>query len=83
MAGQRGRPNGRDGLIPHRRHLHTHQALERVTAGTYGQCEDCGDAILTERLRLIPWAECCSRCQRRREGSPDVAPEPTSPVMRF
>jgi DnaK suppressor protein len=59
------------------------RALERVTAGTYGQCEDCGDAILTERLRLIPWAECCSRCQRRREGSPDVSPEPTIPVMRF
>jgi RNA polymerase-binding transcription factor DksA len=59
------------------------RALARVTSGTYGQCEDCGDPILTERLRLIPWAECCSRCQRRREGSPEAAPEPTIPVMRF
>jgi RNA polymerase-binding transcription factor DksA len=49
----------------------------------YGQCEDCGTTILLERLQLVPWAECCASCQRKREGVPDVPPEPRVPISHF
>lgn len=31
-------------------------ALERVTAGTYGVCEETGKEIAKERLEALPWA---------------------------
>jgi RNA polymerase-binding transcription factor DksA len=49
----------------------------------YGQCEDCGTPILLERLQLVPWAECCASCQRKREGAPDGPPEPQVTVTYF
>lgn len=36
---------------------------------TYGQCEECRQAIPMERLQLIPYAERCTRCQRNIEGA--------------
>jgi DnaK suppressor protein len=56
-----------------------------VTSGgtSYGQCEDCATPILLERLQLVPWAECCASCQRKREGAPDVPPEPQVTVTYF
>lgn len=39
-------------------------ALERVERGTYGQCVACGEAIGTARLRVMPEAATCIRCQR-------------------
>ncbi|AKJ02258.1 TraR/DksA family transcriptional regulator [Archangium gephyra] len=61
------------------------RALRKLAADptTYGQCEDCGTTILLERLQLVPWAECCAACQRKREGVPDVAPEPEVAVTYF
>lgn len=61
------------------------RALRKLASGgaTYGQCEDCGTSILLERLQLVPWAECCASCQRKREGVPDVPPEPAVPVIYF
>ena len=56
--------------------------LEVNPAG-YGRCEDCEVPIPLERLQLVPWAECCAACQRRREGQPDEAPEPEVPVTYF
>ena len=38
-------------------------ALMRLARGGYGSCEDCGDAIGTERLRAQPAAKRCSVCQ--------------------
>jgi len=49
----------------------------------YGRCEDCQSPIPLERLQLVPWAECCAACQRRREGVPDDAPEPEVRVTHF
>jgi DnaK suppressor protein len=43
------------------------QALERIEAGTYGMCEGCGNAILKERLKLVPHARNCIECQRKEE----------------
>jgi RNA polymerase-binding transcription factor DksA len=59
------------------------RALEKLTSdGAYGECEDCGDLILLERLQLIPWAECCAPCQRERQGTP-AAPPPVVEVRYF
>jgi DnaK suppressor protein len=37
-------------------------ALNRVTAGTYGVCEQCGEAIAPERLVARPAASLCIGC---------------------
>ena len=42
-------------------------ALERIDDGEYGECEDCGERIPIERLRIRPFATRCVPCQSRRE----------------
>lgn len=42
------------------------RALERVAAGSYGWCEECGVRIPLERLRAIPETPMCVDCARRR-----------------
>ncbi|HET7222164.1 MAG TPA: TraR/DksA family transcriptional regulator [Rhodanobacteraceae bacterium] len=39
-------------------------ARERLSAGTYGVCTDCGEAIAYERLLAYPTAKRCIHCQR-------------------
>jgi DnaK suppressor protein len=43
------------------------QALQRLQAGTYGECSECGGDIETKRLEAIPWATLCVKCQEARE----------------
>jgi len=38
-------------------------ALERMRAGRYGNCEECGSSIPESRLKAIPWAEYCRKCE--------------------
>jgi DnaK suppressor protein len=38
-------------------------ALERLAAGTYGYCLQCDEPISERRLRALPWAALCLRCQ--------------------
>lgn len=38
-------------------------ALERIQAGTYGQCTDCGVTIAPARLHAYPTAKRCIDCQ--------------------
>jgi DnaK suppressor protein len=38
-------------------------ALERMDAGTYGQCTDCGVTIPLARLNAYPTAKRCIDCQ--------------------
>lgn len=40
----------------------TEAAIERVLAGTYGQCTECGEPISFERLDALPLAICCVTC---------------------
>jgi len=42
-------------------------ALGRIEAGTYGQCERCGQPIAEERLEALPWATKCIECKRLEE----------------
>lgn len=52
-------------------------ALDRVEAGTYGQCETCAASGLSgaksmipkARLKVIPYARNCVVCERKREQS--------------
>jgi DnaK suppressor protein len=43
--------------------LQVNEALERVEAGTYGECANCGEPILRARLEAVPWARLCVNCQ--------------------
>jgi len=38
-------------------------ALQRISAGTYGECIDCAQPIVTARLEAEPTAERCVTCQ--------------------
>ena len=38
------------------------EALRRVSAGTYGRCESCGEEIPAERLAAVPDAVRCVNC---------------------
>ncbi len=38
-------------------------ALERLKAGTYGECVDCGEPVRVERLEASPAAARCINCQ--------------------
>lgn len=38
-------------------------AILRHKAGTYGRCLGCGEEIPLPRLRALPFAERCARCQ--------------------
>ena len=39
------------------------QALERITAGEFGTCENCGEEIQKKRLEVRPNARYCIRCK--------------------
>ena len=42
-------------------------ALERLAAGRYGLCVECGGKIAARRLRSVPWTPRCLRCQEAAE----------------
>ncbi len=43
------------------------EALERLNAGNYGRCNECGDEISPQRLRALPFAVRCKDCEEARE----------------
>lgn len=43
------------------------EALRKINDNTYGLCEDCGDEISVERLKIIPFASYCRDCQEKKE----------------
>ena len=42
-------------------------ALDRLNAGTYGDCTDCGQPIAPARLHATPEAARCVHCQEKAE----------------
>ena len=42
-------------------------AMDRIHNGSYGQCEECGEAIPEVRLEAIPYAALCVQCASQRE----------------
>lgn len=73
-----GRLPGHGGYDPHTLDLlatavrqgisDTAHALRRMSEGTYGICEDCGQAIPLGRLRAAPNARHCTRCRRHHQS---------------
>jgi DnaK suppressor protein len=45
----------------------TRHALDRIDAGTYGTCENCGGPIGKARLQAFPRATFCVSCKQRQE----------------
>lgn len=43
------------------------EALKHLDRGDYGICRECGEAIAPGRLRVMPEATTCVRCQERLE----------------
>ncbi len=39
------------------------EALDRLDSGHYGACLACEEPIPAKRLRAVPWARYCIRCQ--------------------
>ncbi|MDR3112413.1 MAG: TraR/DksA family transcriptional regulator [Elusimicrobiota bacterium] len=44
-------------------------AIAKVEAGNYGNCECCSSKIPIERLKAIPWTRYCIRCQEESEAT--------------
>lgn len=43
-------------------------AIVRLDKGTYGLCVECGQEIDVERLKVMPYADCCVKCKCKSEG---------------
>jgi DnaK suppressor protein len=43
------------------------ESLRKIDEGTYGHCDDCGDEISPERLKVLPFAIRCRDCQEDEE----------------
>ena len=53
-------------------------ALKRIEDGTYGTCQGCGKRIPQVRLRALPFASHCIKCQVELDRKGERArPEPT------
>jgi len=46
--------------------LEVDAALGKLEAGTYGQCESCGEDIAEDRLEAMPAARLCMACASKR-----------------
>lgn len=42
-------------------------ALKKIDEGSFGICEDCKGLITKVRLRAVPYARLCVKCQQKRE----------------
>ena len=59
------------------------RALDNLAEGTYGLCENCGEAIAKARLAALPFASLCRTCKQEEElsegGRTRIAPS-TTPI---
>jgi len=42
-------------------------ALKRIEEGAFGICEECKSPITKTRLKAVPYARLCLKCQERKE----------------
>ena len=40
-------------------------AIERLAAGEWGWCSECGEKIGEKRLAAVPWSRFCLKCAER------------------
>ncbi|HYO99570.1 MAG TPA: TraR/DksA family transcriptional regulator [Pyrinomonadaceae bacterium] len=43
------------------------EALNRIEAGGFGECVNCGEPVQEKRLEAVPWARYCLKCQDLQE----------------
>jgi DnaK suppressor protein len=43
------------------------EALQRMNAGTYGECIACEQEVQQKRLEAVPWARHCIECQEKED----------------
>lgn len=48
------------------------RALGKISDGTYGQCESCGEMIGARRLQARPFTALCIDCMEEQEGSSTI-----------
>jgi DnaK suppressor protein len=48
-------------LVQKRRQIR--EAIARIQDGSYGECLRCEEPIAEKRLKAVPWAAYCIRCQ--------------------
>jgi DnaK suppressor protein len=56
-------------------------ALRRIQQGSYGRCPNCGDTMSTDRLRDLPMAPKCGRCQRATHRGAQRRADETVPMV--
>ena len=44
------------------------EAMKAMNRGQYGKCVLCGAAISEKRLKAVPWATMCVRCQQETDA---------------
>ena len=49
--------------------INLEEALKRIDEGSYGRCDECGGAISRPRLKALPQAKYCIKCQEKEEKS--------------
>jgi DnaK suppressor protein len=55
-------------LASHRKAMHDiDESLRKISEGSYGICEECGEEIGEKRLRVLPTATLCVSCQGNKE----------------
>jgi DnaK suppressor protein len=55
-------------LSAHRKTLHDiDESLRKISEGSYGICEECGEEISEKRLSVLPTATLCLSCQENKE----------------
>lgn len=66
-TGDPGEAHTRDALISATQQSidQTDRALRRISDGSYGRCDRCGQDIPRERLEALPHARYCVPCQQR------------------
>lgn len=42
-------------------------SLKKIEEGTFGICEDCKNIIAKVRLKAVPYARLCVKCQEKKE----------------
>jgi len=42
--------------------------LSKIDTDTYGQCDECGEPILLERLAALPASNLCMECQEKQDA---------------
>jgi DnaK suppressor protein len=48
------------------------RALGKISDGTYGQCESCGECISSRRLQARPFTALCIECMEEQESHSNI-----------